>query len=201
VKRLFAENYRDANLAYLEKALGTLRFIATALTPNGEMAGFALGEARMIDLPRLPASKVHLAGLSCVGMGFRRQKLFGRLEQLALAEAKLPLAERSLSCGRCAHPASFRNFFRNPAAVPHAGRVPTEWQREVGIAIAEAYRSPGFDAATFVVQGSGSPIGWPVIEIEATPEEWAMFEPVDRSKGDSLLGIAWNPAPPDGWQQ
>jgi len=199
VKRLFAENYRDANLAYLEKSLGKLRYLSTATDAHGTVAGFALGEARVIDLPRAPASNVHLAGLCCVGMAYRRHGLFRRLEGLALGANKVPPAERYLSCGRTAHPASFRGFFANPAAVPHPGSRPSAWQREVGIAIAEAYGSPGFDPETFVVKGSGAPIGWPVIEIEATPEEWEMFKPVDRAKGDSLLGIAWQPTPPEGW--
>ena len=199
VRRLFAENYRDANLAYLERNLGKLRFLSTATTANGELAGFALGEARVIDLPRAPKTNVHLAGLCCVGTAYRRHGLFRRLEGFALGARALPPAQRSLSCGRTAHPASFRGFFSNPAAVPHLGRRPTDWQREVGVSIAEAYGSPGFDPETFVVKGSGTPIGWPVIDIEATPEEWEMFKPVDRAKGDSLLGIAWRPAPPEGW--
>ena len=199
VKQLFAANYREANLAYLEKSLGKLRFLATATDEDGELAGFALGEARVIDLPRAPGSNVNLAGLCCVGMAHRRNGLFRRLEGFALGANELPRAARLLSCGRTAHPASFRGFFANPAGVPHPGRQPNEWQREVGSAIAEAYGSPGFDPATFVVKGGGTPIGWPVIEIEATAEEWAMFEPVDRAKGDSLLGIAWQPTPPDGW--
>lgn len=200
VKGVFAENYREANIGYLEKSAGKLRFMTTAHDAQGRLAGFALGECRVIDLPRLPASNVNLAGLCCVSPDFRRHGLFGRLEGLALGAFKPPSAERSLSCGRCAHPASFRNFFRNPEAVPHFGRSPTGWQREVGAAISEAYGSPGFDPETFVVQGSGVPIGWPIIEIDATEDEWAIFKPVDRAKGDSLLGIAWNPAPPPGWQ-
>lgn len=199
VQGVFAENYREANQAYLEKNIGKLRFLTTAHDKEGRLAGFALGECRVIDLPRLPASNVNLAGLCCVSPDFRRHGLFGRLAGLALGAYKPPPAERYLSCGRCAHPASFRNFFRNPDAVPHLGKVPTEWQQEVGRAVVEAYGSPGFDPLTFRVHGSGVPIGWPVIEIEATPEEWEIFKPVDRSKGDSLLGIAWNPGPPDGW--
>ena len=78
--------------------------------------------------------------------------------------------------------------------------MPNEWQREVGAAIAEAYGSPGFDPETFVVSGSGVPIGWPVMEIEAAPEEWEVFEHVDRSKGDSLLGIRWVDTAPEGWE-
>jgi hypothetical protein len=199
VQGVFAENYREANQAYLEKNLGKLRFLTTAHDREGCLAGFALGECRVIDLPRLPASNVNLAGLCCVSPAFRRHGLFGQLEGLALGAYKPPPAERYLSCGRCAHPASFRNFFRNADAVPHLGKIPSEWQQEVGTAIAAAYGSPGFDPLTFRVRGSGVPIGWPVIEIEATPEEWEIFKPVDRSKGDSLLGIAWNPGPPEGW--
>lgn len=200
VQGVFAENYRDANQAYLEKNAGKLRFMTTAQdSASGRMAGFALGECRVIDLPRLGPANVNLAGLCCVSPDYRRHGLFGRLEGLALGAYQPPPADRSLSCGRCAHPASFRNFFRNPNAVPHYGRRPTAWQREVGTAIAHAYGSPGFDPETFVVRGSGVPIGWPVIEIEATEEEWAIFKPVDRAKGDSLLGIAWNPGPPPGW--
>lgn len=199
VMRLFQQNYRDANTAYLEKNLGKLRHLALATARDGAVAGFALGESRVIDLPQLPGTNVRLAGLCCVGMDYRRHGLFGKLEAAALAANALPPKDRFLSCGRTAHPASFRNFFANPAAVPHPGRQPSEWQKAVGTAIAAAYGSTGFDAETFVVKGSGMPIGWPVIEIEATADEWEMFKPVDRSNGDSLLGIAWQPTPPEGW--
>jgi len=199
VQGLFAENYRDANLAYLEKNLGKLRYLSIARDETGTVAGFALGELRLIDLPRLPATPVRLAGLCCVGFAFRRHGLFGKLEDLAIGRPRNTEGARTLSAGRTAHPASFRGFYRNPAAVPHPGRRPTPWQQEVGAAVAEAYGSAGFDPETFVVKGSGVPIGWPIIEIEATPEEWEMFSAVDRSKGDSLLGIAWFPAPPEGW--
>lgn len=199
VKAVFAENYREADLAYLEKNLGKLRFIAMASTPDGVLAGFALGETRVMDLPKMPETTVTLAGLCCVGVAHRRQGLFGKLAQMALRVNALPEREYYLSCGRTAHPASFRGFFRNPSAVPRPGVTPSEWQQEVGMAVAVAYGSPGFDSATFVVRGSGKPIGWPVIEIEASPEEWEMFEKVDRSKGESLLGIAWRPDPPSGW--
>jgi len=199
VQRLFAENYRDANLAYLEKNFGKLKYVSLARDGHGTLAGFALGELRTMDLPRLPATPVRLAGLCCVGLEFRRHGLFGKLESLAIGVERESPTARVLSAGRTAHPASFRGFFRNPAAVPHAGRRPTDWQQAVGAAIAEAYGSPGFDPETFVVKGSGVPIGWPVIDIEATAEEWEMFKNVDRSRGDSLLGIAWNPGPPEGW--
>jgi hypothetical protein len=199
VQQLFAGNYREANQAYLEKNLGKLRHLSVARAADGRLAGFALGEFRVIDLPRAPQTGVRLAGLCCVGTEFRRHGLFGKLETLAIGVPRESAQKLHLSAGRTAHPASFRNFFRNPAAVPHAGRRPSQWQQEVGAAVAEAYGSPGFDPETFVVKGSGVPIGWPVIEVEATSEEWEMFTAVDRAKGDSLLGIAWYPEAPVGW--
>lgn len=198
VKALFAENYQAANLAYLEKSLGKLRYLAMATDPAGTPAGFALGESRILDLPLLPGTTVRLAGLCCVGAAYRRQGLFGRLETLALAEGRLSTGERSLSTGRMAHPASFRGMSQNPWVVPRRGVRPTRWQQAVGAAIAAAYGSP-FDPETFVCKGSGVPIGYPVIELDCAPDEWELFAPVDRSKGDSLLGMAWTPTSPPGW--
>jgi hypothetical protein len=141
--------------------------------------------------------------LCCVSPAYRRHRLFGTLEGLALgARGELAqVQERALSAGRMAHPASFRGMAANPSTVPRRGVTPTPWQQEVGIAIAEAYGSPGFDPLTFRVHGSGVPIGWPIIEIEATPEEWEPFATVDRSKGDSLLGLSWGNNPPPGWNE
>jgi hypothetical protein len=42
-------------------------------------------------------------------------------------------------------------------------------------------------------------IGVPVVAVEATSDEWARFAPVDRRRGDSLLGIAWGGDAPLGW--
>jgi hypothetical protein len=198
VRALFEANYRQANWAYVEKSLGRLRNAAIAL--HGEVpAGFSLGESRDMDLPRLPGTRVTFAGICCIAPEFRRRGLFGYLEALAIGYGVGPPPGRHLRAGRMAHPASYRLMSRDPSAVPKRGVRPTRWQQEVGVAIAEAYGSPGFDPETFVVTGSGVPIGYPAMEIDATEEEWELFKPVNRDKGDSLLGIAWSPDAPDGW--
>lgn len=197
---LFAANYREADLAYLEKSLVKLRYLSLATAADGTPAGFALGESRVMDLPLLPETTVRLAGLCCVSPAYRRQGLFGRLERLALAEGSLMTGARFLSAGRMAHPGSFRTMRANPTVVPRPGIHPTPWQRAVGAAIAAAYGS-AFEPETFVCRGSGVPIGYPLIELDCTPEEWELFTPVDRSKGDSLLGISWSPDAPPGWDQ
>jgi hypothetical protein len=201
IRATFARNYRDANVAYMEKSLQQLRYVALAEDGNGALAGFALGESRVLDLPRLPGQVVRLAGLCCVDAAYRRHGLFGTLAHAALAEGALPDCERSIMGGRMAHPASFRGMARNPTAVPRQGNRPTAWQQEAGAAIAFAYGTASFDPVTFVCHGSGTPVGWPIIDVDATAEEWGLFAAVDRSKGDSLLGIAWSPDAPPGWDE
>jgi hypothetical protein len=195
---LFQSCYRQANPAFLEKSLQTLRWAALA-HQRGNPVGFALAETRVMDLPRLPAQVVSLAGICCVRRDFRRRGLFGELEQLAFAAGEAPRAPRRLFCGRMAHPAALRTIARIPTVLPRAGHRTTPWQREVGQAVAEAYGVHGFDPETFVCIGPGQPIGYPEIDQEVEPHEWELFEPVDRDRGDALLAIAWAPDVPPGW--
>jgi hypothetical protein len=195
---LFKANYRDANLPYLEKSFGVLKYSAIA-TEKGTPAGFALAEMRVLDLPRLPQTIVAMAGICCVDAAFRRRGLFGGLEGTAMGGAGIRPDGRYLSTGRMAHPASMRTMARNATVVPKPGVPITKWQRAVGRAIADAYGVARFDDGTFVVHGSGAPIGYPVMELEVEPEEWAVFEPVNRDEGDSLLGLCWHPDAPEGW--
>jgi len=198
VLQLFRESYREANEAYLRKSLTTLAYVTVAWE-NERPAGFGFAETRVIDLPELPGQVVGMGGICCVSPPYRRIHLFGELERRSLRAGPVKAEGRVLETGRMAHPASYRGMSRNPSAVPRRGQRPSQWQQAVGAAIAEAYGSPGFDPETFVVRGSGKPVGFPAIEIEATPEEWELFAPVNRLEGDSLLGIAWSPDAPPGW--
>lgn len=195
---LFEANYRQANRAYLEKSLRTLRYLALA-EREGQPAGFALGECRVMDLPRLPAQAVNLAGICCIAPEFRRRNLFTQLEARALTATGVPWQPRVLNCGRMAHPAALRVFHGHPTLVPKPGVRPTAWQQEVGRAVAEAYGVHAFDPETFVCVGSGEPIGYPVIEFEVEAEEWEVFRAVNRDRGDALLAMSWLPDAPEGW--
>lgn len=200
VHALFDVAYRQANHAYLDKSLTKLRYMAIAM--HGDTpAGFALGETRIMDLPRLPGALVTLAGICCVAPEFRRRGLFGYLERLALGAGFQPehADRRRLACGRMAHPASMRTMAPMRSVVPRHGVEPTAWQQEVGSAIAEAYGVHAFDPTTFVCIGAGTPIGYPVMEMDVTDDEWRVFAPVNRDRGDALLGIAWMPDAPPGW--
>jgi hypothetical protein len=197
---LFDSNYRQANHPYLDKSFGVLHHSAIAIEKaTGVPAGFALGDMRIADLPRLPQQVVGLAGICCIDPEFRRRGLFGALEQLAIAGAGVAPTGSMLMAGRMAHPASMRTMNYSDGAIPQPGVPLTAWQREVGRAVADLYGTAEFDAETFVCRGTGAPIGYPVMEIEVAPEEWIVFEPVDRDRGDALLGLSWRPKAPEGW--
>ena len=194
---LFRASYRAPNDDYLCQSLARLRFLATA-SAGEELAGFAIGEMRIVDLPRLPRQAVAFAGICCIDRRFRRLGLFGELERKAFAAADVAPRGRVLSCGRVAHPASFRTVAWSPTHVPQRRVPPTAWQREVGAAIARIYGVEEFCEDTFVCVGSGRPM-FPVIEIDVRPEEWDVFTPLDRERGDSLLALCWTPVAPPGW--
>ena len=198
---LFDEAYASANHPYLDKSLARLRFVAIATKHSGEAAGFALGDVRRLALPRLPdLQRVSLGGLGCVAADYRRRGLWGALNRRAheaAAESPRP-GERTLSCGRMAHPASFRGMSRSTTLVPRLNRQPTAWQREVGLAIADIYGSH-LDPETFATIGDGEPIGYPRMEIDALHGEWDAFTHVRRERGDALLAISWSPTAPPGW--
>jgi hypothetical protein len=198
IMALFRASYREANEAYLERSLTRMRFIATA-TSAGAIAGFALGEMRIMELPRLPQQAVALAGMCCVDAGLRRHGLFRELERRAFMAAGAASGPRVLACGRMAHPASFRIMTNFPTRVPQRNIRPTPWQQEIGAIIARAYGVHGFDPETFVCAGSGTPIGYPRIDMDVRPEEWEVFAGVNRDRGDSLLGLCWFPDAPPGW--
>ena len=195
---LFDHAYRDANHAYLEKSLTKLRYITVAWVDD-IAAGFGLADMRVLDLPRLPAQPVAMAGICCIDDRFRRRGIFGQLERRSMMAAGVAPASRYITAGRMAHPVSFRTMTANPTAIPKRGVPTTPWQRDIGIAIAEAYGVPTFDPETFVCHGTGDPIGYPRLDMDVTDDEWIVFRDVNRDRGDSLLGVAWQPDAPDGW--
>ncbi|MDA0365781.1 MAG: hypothetical protein O3B31_09605 [Chloroflexi bacterium] len=194
---LFEIAYDRANHAYLDKSLTRLRFIAFALV-EGEPAGFALNDRLFVELPYVGRQWLYLGGLCCIDPRFRRRGLFGYLERLAGAAAGDALDEPILAAGRMAHPASYRGALRNPTHVPRVDESPTPLQRAVGLAVAEIYGSR-LDPETFATVGDGTPIGYPRMDVEATPEEWRSFAHVNRDRGDALLSLTWSPRAPDGW--
>ncbi len=197
---LFDACYREANHEHLDKSLTVLRYVTFAHR-GGEPAAFALADHLIVDLPRLPQTTLTRGGLCCVLPEFRRHGLFGALMARSIAAGDMRSPGRMLTVGRMAHPGAFRMLSVRPGIVPKPDVTPTAWQQEVGQAVAGIYGVENFDPETFVCIGSGKPIGYPVMELTAEKHEWNVFKPVDRDRGDALLGIAWNPDPPEGWEE
>jgi hypothetical protein len=59
----------------------------------------------------------------------------------------------------------------------------SKWQKEIGLSVAALY---GFalDPETFIVLGSGQPIGYPDLEYDIPEEEWLPFRGVNRDRGE-----------------
>jgi hypothetical protein len=200
VHALFARAYEQANHDYIDSSLSCLGTIARA-RDGDTLVGFALTDVRFAELPRFDAPQLLLlAGIGCVELQLRRCGLFSHLSRSA-ARANGLLAAREgrfLACGRMGHPAGFRAMSQLPTVIPREGRELSDWHLEVGAVVAGLYGvrlKPG----SLIVEGSGRPVGHPRIEIDVAPEEWLPFRDVDRSRGDSLLGMAWQPDVPDGW--
>src|SRR5258705_475577 len=101
-------SFRERAIAWWAKCLNRWKVSSLASARAGDpLAAFALGEMRLMDLPRLPQQSVALAGMCCVDAHFRRRGLFRELEQRTFLATPLDLRPRLLSCGRLAHPASF----------------------------------------------------------------------------------------------
>lgn len=205
VLQLFDQSYRKANHGYLLKAFDVMRFIALAF--EGEtLVGFAVGDARMETLPRMDEPvPVAMAGIACIETRHRRGGLFGQLAMASIMESGLlnenPLNEnpRHLFCGRMAHAASYRAMVRaSGEAIPQAGRPLNEWQKEIIEFVAGLYNSD-VDVETSRIIGKGEPIGYPVLEYEATKQEAEVFASVNRDQGDSILAISWRPDAPKEW--
>ncbi|HUA11959.1 MAG TPA: hypothetical protein VMA83_08145 [Solirubrobacteraceae bacterium] len=207
--QLFDDTYERADHVYLDGAFEMFRFAALAVLADGDVpgtrgkreriVGFALGESRGVELPHLSLHTVALAGLCCVDAAYRRDGLFRTLEMRAVTEGMTPNRGRVLAAGRMAHPASFRVMRHHAGALPRPGRTPSPVQQAVARAIADCYAVDDFDPVTFACRGRGHPIGTPRVAVEATEEEWELFENIDRDRGDSLLALCWMPDAPPGW--
>ena len=199
VGHLFHASYRDANDRYLEKSLRAFAHVGLA-TVHGHVIGFALGDTRLRDVPRVGTCPVSLAGIACIDPQWRRRGLFATVATAALhgsGETVFPGVH--LAAGRVAHAASYRSFVL-PSAVPRPGVPLSPWQKEVGAFIAAAYGATQFDEDHFVCVGDGAGPGEPELEIEAaTPDVQRLFEFVNRARGDALLVVGWFPSAPVGW--
>lgn len=194
--RVFDDAYVDGDHGYLDDQLATLRDVALATSAEAGVVGFALSDSRVVDLPRLPAQVLRIAGLSCVLASHKRRGISSRLESMAMAAGDAPPAIHTLLVSRLAHAAGLHHVHSRVPVVPRPGHRASAWHREVATAVADVLGVASFDPITFVCHGPGRPVGKNVIDLDVPDEEAVLFEPVDRTRGDTLLALWWTTAPP-----
>jgi hypothetical protein len=202
VQRVFASAYDDPDPSYLDGQLADLQGIGLASSEAGEVLGFTLYGWRELELPGLGVQGVGLPGLACVNPEVRRQ---GMAASCGAAAGRVAVTgPLHVTISKLATPASLRMVQR---AIPVGSwptadepfalyRNPSPTQLAVTAALARAH---GCEAVGAVGVGRGQPIGRPKIEPEVSPEEAALFDRVDRSRGDTLLWVAWLTTPPAAW--
>ena len=200
---VFDASYRQADHPYLEKSVQRIGLLALAVL-DGAPSGFVVSNFRRLDLPGFDAPQVvMLHGMRCVSPSARHRGLAENMSDALATEMKRGIAatggpaRRELHCGRHGH-ASRASGRSDAGAVPRPGRTPSDWQKAVGLKVAEAYGS-NLDPTTFVCVGSGTPIGYPNEAFQATETERVAFDAVNRTRGDNLLVMSWTPDPPPGW--
>ena len=203
VHAVFAATYHDPDPSYLDAQLESLQGIGLAIGPAGVIVGFTLYGWRELDLPAIGRHGVGLPGLACVHPDARRHGIAGACGMAAGQVAvKGPL---HLAVTKMATPASLRMVLRSvpvgswptsddPLALY---RNPSQTQLAVTAELARAHGCEAADGAVGI--GRGRSIGRPKIEPEVTAEQAALFQRVDRHRGDSLLWVAWLTTPPPEW--
>jgi hypothetical protein len=95
---LFDAAYADANHSYLLSSFEVMDWIALAMH-GSVLAGFAIGDAKIVDLPRMHGLQpVATYGIGCVDKNYRRMGLFTRLEKAVVqASGNLPVNGRYLN--------------------------------------------------------------------------------------------------------
>ncbi|HEX4906319.1 MAG TPA: hypothetical protein VFU93_12765 [Acidimicrobiales bacterium] len=200
---MFTAAYQDPDPDYLDDQLAQLQGIGIATDASGEVIGFTLYGWRELDLPVIGVHYVGLPGLACADPTTRRKGVAAACGNAAGLVAVLgPL---HLSVMKLATPASLNMALRSlavgswpPADDPYAlYRNPTRTQLLVTAALARVHGCAGADGAVGI--GRGRPIGRPKVDPEVTTEQAALFDGINRDRGDSLLWVAWLVPPPDAW--
>lgn len=198
---LFSRCYRDADTSYLKKSLGPMRYVAVAENAQAEVLGFCFGDGRLADLPGFDTPQsVAMAGIGCIDESLQRHGLFQQLMMMAMtASGEVNPAEPLLFAGRMAHLITYRILAKmSDSTVPRVGLSPSVWHYQVGEAVAGLFQA-SLKPKSFVATGSGRPVGYPLVNIQASDDELALFADVQREAGESLLTMGWVNGAPEHW--
>jgi hypothetical protein len=203
---VFAEAYRDADHGWLDRRLDGLGSVGVGWR-DGRIAGFvASSAAQKIELPLIGEQRVTDGGVTCIRPNAQGTGLANAIGQEMIRTR--PGGDPDIVVNHYATPVTLRAMFHigryqwpgnniHEAAATLA--TPTHSQRLVGAALAQRGGAIDYDADHWVLRG-GQPAGESVtdpVDLEAEYDQ--LFRHIDRSRGDTLLGVFWITQPPPQW--
>ena len=208
IHEVFGAAYRDANHEWLDRRLRGLDGIGIGWRDEAMVGFVASSSARDVELPVIGHRRVTDGGITCIHPFAQGTGLANALGQAMIRSR--PGGDPDIVVNHYATPVTLRAMFHighytwpgnNIREAAAALASPAPCQRRVGAALAEQGGATAYDAEHWVLRG-GQPAGDSVTDpVDLEPEYLQLFDHVDRSRGETLLGVFWiTPPPPEWWQ-
>ncbi len=163
--------------------------LVTQAADGGRLAGFAF-----CTLERIGGTPCVLIGMASVKRFAKREQVLRALVGDELRRAVLAFPDEDvLVATRLAEPGGYAAFADFEDVVPRPAHKPSGEERAWGRRLAKRFGAEGrVNDRTFVVAGDGEAPGLLDYENGSPGAEYdAFFEPVDRTKGDTLIVFGW----------
>ena len=168
-------------------------WVLVSLARDGrKLAGFSF-----CTLERIGGTPCVLIGLASTKPGVRRDAVLKAVVNDQLRRAVLAFPDEDVLVGAQVNdPAAVQAFSMLEDVVPRPGHRATGEERAWGRRLAKRFGAEGrLDDRTFVLAGTGNPpcvVDHQSVDPTAIdPDVAAFFEPLDRTRGDSLILFGW----------
>ena len=166
--------------------------LITQVRDGGKLLGFSF-----CTLERIGGTPCLLWGLSSVKRTSKRDSVLRAMCGDQFRRAVLAFPDEDVLIGtRFIDPGAFQSFKGLEDICPRPGHKNSGEERAWSRRLAKRFGAEGrIDDRTFIVTGDGSPSG--VTDFEALKPETidsevaAFFQPLDRKRGDCLIGFGW----------
>lgn len=201
---LFERSFGDADPRHLLPQFERMNEMLV-MRDAEQLIGFGFSRTEQLSLPVLGPTWIGSSGTVCVDPAYRRLGLADGATMMTNVALR---PDPSMLIFHFATPVTIHAALRNLDA-PWPGRdvhemeaayaAPTATQRAVGEFLADDAGASGYDADNWVLIGDGHPSGHAVEPDRLDPAYGRLFAPVDRTRGDTLLGPFWLVEPPEAW--
>jgi hypothetical protein len=166
--------------------------LITQVRDEGKLVGFSF-----CTLERIGGTPCLLWGLASVKRNSKREQVLKSIIGAQFRRAVLAFPDEDVLVGtRFIEPGAFTAFKGLEDVCPRPGHKPSGEERAWSRRLAKRFGAEGrIDDRTFIVTGDGNAAGafdYSVMKPEAIDVQVAaLFEPLDRSRGDVLIAFGW----------